>query len=61
MKPKKEKSPASAKTGLPKEGDMLLDSAKRVAWSSDLVKVVASLIEYNRLAEKLYRKNLRVK
>lgn len=43
------------------EVEMLLDTAKRVAHSSDPVKIIASLIEYHRLSAKLYRKNLRVK
>jgi len=55
------KSPASAKTGLKKEGDVLLDSARIIAKTSDPVKLVAPLIEYHRLSIKLYKKNLRVK
>ncbi|GAH47611.1 unnamed protein product, partial [marine sediment metagenome] len=44
-----------------KEGDMLIDSAKRISESFDPVNIIKSLIEYHRLSVKLYKKNLRVK
>ena len=43
-----------------KEGDVLLDSARIIASSSDPVKLIAEQIRYRRLAESLYRKNLRL-
>lgn len=44
-----------------KEVEMLLDTARIIATSKDPVKLVAERIQYRRLSEHLYKKNLRVK
>jgi len=41
--------------------DKLKDSARIIAESSDPVKLIEAQIEYRKLSEHLYRKNLRVK
>jgi len=51
MEPKKE-SPASAKTGLKKEDDVLLDSARIIVKTFDPVKLVSEQIRYQRLLER---------
>lgn len=43
------------------EVEMLLDTARIIAKTSDPVKLVAPLIEYHRLSVKLYKKNSKVK
>lgn len=46
---------------LKKEGKSLIDAARIIASCSDPVKLVSEQIRYQRLSEKLYKKNLRVK
>jgi len=57
----KEMSLASENTRLTQQGQLLVDKAKIISNSFDPVKVIAELIEYNRLLTKLYQKNMRVK
>lgn len=61
MSDKKRRSLTSSETRLTKKGELLVNSAKRITKSSDPVNVIASLIQYHRLAEKMYREHMKIK
>ncbi len=60
MKIKQSPSPNDG-LGTKRNSDMLLDSAKIIANSTDPVKLITAQIRYQMLVEKMYRQNARVK
>lgn len=61
MERKNEESPKTLDSELSKEGRLITDKARIIRESFDPVKTVAACIDYQRLLNKMYAKNMRVK
>ena len=61
--PKNKKNlPSNGRLGNLKKGELLVKTAKSIIGnSSDPVKLIGDLIQYQRLSAKMYRENQRVK
>jgi len=59
MTKKQQSLPSDSRLG--KNGELLIDSAKILAHSSNPVKLITAQIRYQMLVEKMYRQNARVK